>query len=450
MRKITSFLFSAVLLATTLVSLTPSPASAATTLITCTDLTTRKTVALKETQKSCRPLLATAIWHIQQSDSAAHTGAGYANLRTCTSNRAEFKYQLIKSLCAKYQVTNDYWRSAVLPAKPVITRASSDSHESVFLTLASESATNTDAPIVYYTIASNKGDVKKVNSWRDLTIVVSGLSSSTSYTFTITATSVDGTSPVSASSLPVTTQVYVAPVVAVAAAPAPAPVASCQNNGICIVGDIGPGGGIVFYVALIPFECGTSTYTTTCLYLEAARTLWNAGATEPTRTWAQGAPIKYDTETVNNAGAPESATATAIGWGERNTEAIILQGNSDSATSAAALADSYAVAFVGTFFAGYIADDWYLPSRDELNQLCKWARGITGDDLTNLTTVCDGGDLNTGAGAAGFAPDTYWSSSEVHAYFSYLQGFHNGMQGGFYKENSFYVRPIRAFYGPLG
>jgi len=223
MRKFISILFSGAFLATTLVSLTPSPASASATLITCTDLTTQKTVALKELQKSCKSLLAPALWHIQQSDSAAHSGNGYASLHICSSKNPKFTYQFIKKSCPKYQVSTDYWRSATLPAKPVITEVSSYGHESAFLTLASESATNTDAPITYYTITSSKGDVMKVYSWRDMNVIVSGLSSSTSYTFTITATSVDGTSPVSASSLPVTTQTYVAPVTAATSAPLAAP-----------------------------------------------------------------------------------------------------------------------------------------------------------------------------------------------------------------------------------
>jgi hypothetical protein len=119
--------------------------------------------------------------------------------------------------------TNLYTRSAILPAKPIITQTSSSSYESASLALASDPAANLDAPISYYTITSSKGDVKKVNSWRELTVTVSGLRSATSYTFTITATSVDGTSPVSDSSLPVTTQVYVAPVAAVTSTPLAAP-----------------------------------------------------------------------------------------------------------------------------------------------------------------------------------------------------------------------------------
>jgi hypothetical protein len=513
MRKLLTLLFSGALLTTSLVPLSSTPASAATTLITCTDLTSQKMVALKESQKSCKPLLATAIWHIQQSDSSAHTGAGYANLRTCTSKRAGFNYQLIKSKCAKYQVSNDYWRSAALPAKPVITKVSSYGHESAILTLASESEINTDAPIAYYTITSSKGDVMKVYFWRDLNVIVRGLSSSTSYTFTITATSVDGTSPVSASSLPVTTQTYVAPVAAATTEPLAAPAFTLSTSAetktlnttisgytisstggtiasyaispsapagttfststglltgipastqgataytitatnatgsatrtftltvtaiLYSVGDTGPGGGKIFYVATTPFACGP-TRSGTCTYLEAAPARWNAGAAEPRRIWAQSTPMNYQGLAVINAASPETATATAIGWGYRNTRAIILQGNSSAATSAAALADSYSVTVSGVTY-----DDWYLPSKDELNQMCKWVRGVA---WTSDATVCAGGSINSG-GATGFVEFFYWSSTEFDADRAWFHLFLNGLQN--YEDKYFdaYVRPVRAF-----
>jgi hypothetical protein len=126
------------------------------------------------------------------------------------------------------------------------------------------------------------------------------------------------------------------------------------------VGDSGPGGGTVFYVSTTGFNCGP-TLTARCRYLEAAPALWHGGATEPKRRWAN---TTYQSTTVNNVSSPETATATAIGWGYRNTRAIILQGNTDPATSAAALADSYTVTV-----RGIAIDDWYLPSRDELNQM---------------------------------------------------------------------------------
>jgi hypothetical protein len=204
------------------------------------------------------------------------------------------------------------------------------------------------------------------------------------------------------------------------------------------VGHTGPGGGKIFYVATTPFACGP-TRAATCTYLEAAPSGWNTGA-DPQRSWAQSTPVKYDTATVNNASSPETATATGIGWGYRNTRAIILQGNTDTATSAAALADSYTVTVSGVVY-----DDWYLPSKDELNQMCKWVRNITGVALTTLTTVCTGGTINTGAGAAGFVENDYWSSSEFGPSVAWRQRFGGGGQSYSDKDDPFYVRPVRAF-----
>ena len=204
------------------------------------------------------------------------------------------------------------------------------------------------------------------------------------------------------------------------------------------VGDTGPGGGTVFYVSATPFTCGP-TLNLTCTYLEAAPSRWNAGAGEPARSWANAT---YQSATVNNATSPETATATAIGWGYRNTQAIILQGNTGTATSAAALANSYTVTVSGVAY-----DDWYLPSKNELNQMCKWQRGITGAALTTLTTVCIGGILNSGTGAAGFVGDIYWSSSDNNTGYAWTQTFHEfGTQANDGSKNlTNYVRPVRAF-----
>ena len=200
------------------------------------------------------------------------------------------------------------------------------------------------------------------------------------------------------------------------------------------VGQTGPGGGKIFYVASSPFACGP-TRATTCTYLEAASALWNDGASDPTRSWAQTTPVDYRSTVAS----PDTATANAIGWGYRNTRAIISQGNTNTVTSAAALADSHTVTISGVVYA-----DWYLPSQDELNQMCKWARGITGDALTNLTTVCTGGTLNT---EFGFTANTYWSSTEWIdvGTFAWFQRFDSGAQDTGGKGATASVRPIRAF-----
>jgi hypothetical protein len=79
--------------------------------------------------------------------------------------------------------------------------------------------------------------------------------------------------------------------------------------------------------------------------------------------------------------------------------------------------------------------------------MCKWQRGITGAALTTLTTVCTGGTLNSGLGAAGFLTDRrYQSSSEGDDNSAWSQKFDDGFQGSpVGKSNSHYVRPVRAF-----
>jgi hypothetical protein len=205
------------------------------------------------------------------------------------------------------------------------------------------------------------------------------------------------------------------------------------------VGDVGPGGGRVFYVSTTGFNCGPS-YTATgspynfkCYYLEAAPTTGANAWTDAAYVWSGNT-----TTVVNNASAPETATATAIGWGYRNTLAMVLQ---DATANKA-----------GTISRAYRGpnnlSDWYLPSFDELNQMCKWAKGVP---WTSDATVCSGGTINSGAGAAGFGNYDYWSSSDRgtgYGDYARYQWFPTGIQGWTAKlmtGQNLYVRPIRAF-----
>ena len=203
------------------------------------------------------------------------------------------------------------------------------------------------------------------------------------------------------------------------------------------VGQTGPGGGKIFYVAATPFACGP-TMSSSCTYLEAAPSGWNVGS-DPTRTWAQSSPVDYQYTTVNNASSPETATASVIGSGYRNTRAIILQGNNNPDSSAAALADAYS-----PNIGGVVIDDWFLPSLRELNEMCKWVRNQLG---TSEATNCNNsGAINTGPGASGFGTATNYSSSTEAASFSRVNS-NIGVGGlsGEGKRFSMYVRPVRAF-----
>jgi len=162
-------------------------------------------------------------------------------------------------------------------------------------------------------------------------------------------------------------------------------VKTCAQGGLCNVGDVGPGGGKVFYVApdFLFIKFGYR-------YMEAA----------PSDI---GFPSWCDWKGL-------VGTKTAIGTGQSNTTAMVQKCQRGAANSA----DTY-VSPNGT-------SDWFLPSKDELNQLYK-QRDLVG----------------------GFATDYYWSSSEGNAASAWGQYFGGGSQTNGLKSYTIFVRPVRAF-----
>ena len=189
----------------------------------------------------------------------------------------------------------------------------------------------------------------------------------------------------------------------------------------------GPGGGTVFYVADTPFACGP-TLAEFCKYLEAAPTSGTNAWTDASYVWSGNTTVQI--------GA--TAQRRVIGTGYANTMAII--GQSATPDRAGTIARAYRGPNNLT--------DWYLPSIDELNQICKWQRGRP---WTSDATRCSGGAMNTGAGAAGFVQDEYRSSTEYGPSSAEYQQFGDaysdpGYQGGGgSKASAIRVRPIRAF-----
>jgi len=285
--------------------LSPATAAPAAQVITCVDVVSGKERISKT--DTCRTTEATAKWHLAPTDSALASGGTTKSLTICSNKESSpVAYQRIRTSCYKHMQTSLYTRSAALPSKPVITQVSSTSYESASLTLARDPAANLDAPIAYYTITSSKGDVKRVNSWRELTVTVSGLKSATSYTFTISATSVDGTSPVSATSVPVTTQVYVAPVASATTAPLAAPAfslsagAETKTVNTAITGyTISSTGGTVASYAISPTApAGTTFSTSTGLLTGTPTATQSATAYAITATNASGSATKTFTLTI--------------------------------------------------------------------------------------------------------------------------------------------------------
>ena len=113
------------------------------------------------------------------------------------------------------------------------------------------------------------------------------------------------------------------------------------------------------------------------------------------------------------------AANTALGFGKANTASILTaQG-----------AGSYAAKLCDELVIGAYSD-WYLPSKDELNLMYTRIGQGAAAPLTNI---------------GGFAPGSYWSSSETATNGAWSQNFMAGSQLGYYKNAAFYVRAIRAF-----
>ena len=162
------------------------------------------------------------------------------------------------------------------------------------------------------------------------------------------------------------------------------------------LGATGPGGGIVFYIATGSPAWGK--------YLEAAPT----DSVVSGEVWGCN-----DKDVITNA---------AIGTGKDNTAAILTQCTGTPAAAAQTAHD----------YSNNGKSDWFLPSKDELNQLCRITNGQgAGPD------VC-------GAGGAG---DTFWSSTQVDGDMSnaVAQNFSTGGQNTEAKTGTWSVWPVRAF-----
>ena len=154
---------------------------------------------------------------------------------------------------------------------------------------------------------------------------------------------------------------------------------TCAQGGPCVIGDVGPGGGNVFYVAPTTFTQVGATApmcTTNCKYLEAAPTSGTNAWTDNSYVWSDVTNVSMGTKGI------------VIGTGFNNTVAMVTQ----SATA------NRAVSITRAYRGPNNLSDWHLASKDELNQMCRWERGQSVSD-----SRCDGGTINSGRGAAGFA-----------------------------------------------
>ena len=172
------------------------------------------------------------------------------------------------------------------------------------------------------------------------------------------------------------------------------------------IGEIGPGGGVVFYVD--PDGFTMSDTGKTAHFLEAAlesmgRLNWASPAFIPTFRWG-GAGNWRSIE----------GTSTAIGTGRQNTAMILAV----DANAPAALACRN--------YSNNGFNDWFLPSRDELTQLYRNRAAVNNA----------GGNLGT---------SVFWSSSQFNLESAWGRTFSYNWGTDTPKDSELTVRPIRAF-----
>jgi hypothetical protein len=205
-----------------------------------------------------------------------------------------------------------------------------------------------------------------------------------------------------------------------------AAVATCAQGGTCSVGDVGPGGGKVFYASVGTFNCGQN-FAQLCNYLEAAPKTWSGSGSDPNYFWQLGSLQTVNISNISDETVPNNSDA-AIGLGYRNSINIVNSGN--GANSAAGAARAYL---------GGGKSDWYLPNNAEMNLLCQWARGV----IQNVATVCSGGSSNSD-----FVNRDYWTSSEFNGSIAWRTWMSAGNQTPGEKnlvDSNYAVRPVRAF-----
>ena len=185
----------------------------------------------------------------------------------------------------------------------------------------------------------------------------------------------------------------------------------------------------MFYVSGTKFTSASSTCKTKCYYLEAAPAdagakVWSTTVTQCYSELSSSASKSCQPNSIYSDSQDQDArrfASTGIGMGRANTTAIIgkgkfAHGGVTKSTYAAGLADDYTSNGLG---------DWFLPSKDELNQMY----------------------LNLHKNGLGGLIGTYWSSSEMSgstAWVQYFLALAKGSEDKVGKSINYLVRAVRA------
>jgi hypothetical protein len=230
---------------------------------------------------------------------------------------------------------------------------------------------------------------------------------------------------------------------------------NCVLDGICSVGDTGPGGGTVYFVSASAFSAPGSICDTNCHYLEVAKKRWDGSndadsvSLQLSSTQAVLPAQDQGTTFGTQVGTYRGTTETNnwfIGQGFINTKLIAEISGNTTANSIA----SRVRAFAPTGYSSTVGQ-WFVPSFNELNELCKYANGQT---TGNTAVQCMGNSpfqtasTTTSEGFKG--TNNYFSSSirgtagSITASLIYFGNGESNHGAGFYNDAR-YFRPVRVF-----
>ena len=189
----------------------------------------------------------------------------------------------------------------------------------------------------------------------------------------------------------------------------------CADGGTCKVGDIGPGGGQVFYVADEKKWWGQYMEAS---YEDLGYAFWCSRLEE----------------------VPGSQTRkVGIGQGKSNTESIINFCDSKSAANKASqfVSESNGINY----------DDWFLPSKNELLALYKQKDKLAGFGLKDVGEIywSSTEGFENLPGDAAIKTDDYYCEPVSNCAWTVNFDFGNFRYDGPKNQNAFFVKPIRYF-----
>ncbi len=185
---------------------------------------------------------------------------------------------------------------------------------------------------------------------------------------------------------------------------------TCVPGGRCAIGNIGPGGGVVF---ITPSTRGNRTGK----YFEAASKRWNGPAKDPNHDWCSDTNVMVPGAT--GVRIVPGATGVRIGTGATNTAAIV-----------AVTRCQFGAAYLAAGYRGRGLSDWFLPSKGELAQLWTQRAKLRALDLV------------------GNGLWYYWSSTYCKAGYAWGQDMSKPGRGPKFCEywtGSGLIRPVRMF-----